>query len=353
MDNKPIRIGINGLGHIGMYVLRVIAEGYPGIEVVAINNFNTRPSEKAYLLTHDSIYGKFPIEVKVEGEDISLGKRKIRGYNKKHPSEIPWRDNNVDIVIEATGKFARDREGLEAHLKSGAGYVIVSTGTEIADNTIVYGVNNEMYNGGRIIASGSCTTNCLAPVAYVLQKKFGIYGGAFTTTHALTGSQSVVDTANPKDKRKGRAANNIIPTTTGAEKSIGKVLPSLEGLLIGDADRVPVDIGSILHFNAVLKGEVNAEDINLAMELASITNLKGTLQCIYDDAFVSSDARGNPTPSIFDSEMTKVVDLNGFLGIKSTLVMMSAWYDNIAGTSHQLIRLAKMISRHPSYSPHE
>ncbi|MBI2651583.1 type I glyceraldehyde-3-phosphate dehydrogenase [Candidatus Woesearchaeota archaeon] len=346
MDNKPIRVGINGLGHIGMHVLRAV-KTYEGIEIVAINNYPTPPEKKAYLLTHDSIYGKIDDEVRVEGEDIILGGRRINCYNKKHPSEIPWGDNRIDIAIDATGKFARDRTGLEAHLKSGARCVIVSTGTEIADRTIVYGVNNKLYSGEKIIASGSCTTNCLAPVAYVLQKKFGISRGIFTTTHAITGSQSVVDSFDGKDERKGRTAgSNIIPTTTGAEKSIGMVLPSLEGLLEGSADRVPVDVGSILHLTADLKREVSADDINLAMKEASKTYLNGILQYLEDDAFVSSDVIGNPIPSVFDALLTKVV------GKKGMMITVSAWYDNIAGTANQILRLAQMIAKHPSYSSH-
>ncbi len=341
--DSPIRVGINGFGDIGMCVVRA-AEEYKGlIEIVAINN-RSSPANKAYLLESDTTYRKFPGEVRVEGPDIIVNGRKIRGYIGQVPSQIPWGDSGVDVVIEATGQFSRDRKALEGHLSAGAGYVIVSTGSEIADKTTIHGVKNKEYQGQRIIASGSCTTNCLVPLVYVLDREFGIYSGTFTTTHAITGSQSLVDSVQG-DKRRGRAAGyNIVPTSSGAEMSVGAVFPHLEGLLIGSADRVPVLAGSLLHFYPRLKREVTVEEVNEAIKKASETDLKGTLEYLVNGAFVSSDVIGNPTPSVFDASLTQVVK-----GDPKSIAVAS-WYDNVVATSHQILRLALMIAAHESFS---
>jgi len=340
---RPIYVGINGLGDIGRYVLRA-AEEYKGlIEVVAIHN-RTPPVLKAHLIRRDTAYGAFPGEVGVEGDDIIVNGRKIRGYTGQVPSQVPWGDIGVDVVIEATGKFSRDRKALEGHLNAGARYVIVSTGSEIVDKTIIYGVNNKAYGGEPIIASGSCTTNCLAPLVYVLDREFGIKSGLFSTTHAFTGSQSLVDSPQ-RDKRRGRAAGyNIVPTSSGADESIGAVFPHLEGLLSGTADRVPVIVGSILHFYPRLQKEVTKGEVNDAMKKASKTDLKGTLEFLVDAAFVSADIIGNPTPSVFDALLTKVVERD------RRSIAVSAWYDNIAATSHQILWLVQMIAAHQSFS---
>lgn len=340
---RPIYIGINGFGDIGMAVVRA-AEEYKGlIEIVAINN-RSPPASKAYLLERDTTYRKFPGEVRVEGNDIIVNGRKIRGYTGQVPSEVPWGDSGVDVVIEATGQFPRDRKALEGHLNAGARYVIVSTGSKITDKTIIHGVNNKEYGGERIIASGSCTTNCLVPLVYVLDGEFGIYSGTFTTTHAFTASQSLVDSVK-SDRRRGRAAGyNIVPTSSGAEESIGAVFPHLDGLLVGSADRVPVIAGSLLHFNPRLQREVTVEEVNEAMKKASETDLKGTLEYLVDDAFASADVIGNRTPSVFDALSTQVIEKD------RTSIAVAAWYDNIAATSHQILRLVQMIAAHESLS---
>ncbi len=328
-----IRIGINGFGRIGRIVFRA-AHNNPDFEFVAINDL-TDPKTLAHLLKYDSVMRHFPGEVSYNEEGIIVDGKFIRVYAIKDPAQIPWGDHQVDVVIESTGRF-RKREDAIKHYRDGVKKVIISAPATDPDVTIVLGVNENVYDPAKhhIISNASCTTNCLAPVAKVLFDKFGIEYGLMTTVHSYTNDQRLLDLPH-KDLRRARAAaQNIIPTTTGAAKAVALVIPELKGRFEGMAMRVPTPDASIVDLVVTLKKNTTAEEINMAMKEASETYLKGILG--YSEVpLVSSDFIGNSHSSIFDAEYTKVLGGN--------LAKVLSWYDNEWGYSNRVVDLVKFV----------
>ncbi len=333
-----VRVAINGFGRIGRNVLRAIYEsGRKDIEVVGINDLG--PVEtNAHLLRFDSVHGRFPHEVKVEGDSIVIGNNKIKVTAERDPSKLPWKDLGVDIAMECTGIFtAKDKAS--AHLTAGAKRVLVSAPADGADMTVVYGVNHDKLTRDHLVVSnGSCTTNCLAPVAKVINDLVGIETGFMTTIHAYTGDQPTLDTMH-KDLYRGRAAAmSMIPTSTGAAKAIGLVLPELKGKLDGVAIRVPTPNVSVVDLKIVAKKETTAKDINEAMKRAASQELKGILGTT-DQPNVSIDFNHDPHSSTFHLDQTKV--MNG------TLLRVLSWYDNEWGFSNRMgdtaVAMGKLI----------
>ena len=331
-----VRVAINGFGRIGRNVLRAIAEsGRKDIEVVGINDLG--PVEtNAHLLRFDSVHGRFPGKVTVEGDSISLGNGKIKVSAERDPSKLPWKALGVDIALECTGIFTT-KEKASAHLTAGAKRVLVSAPAENADATVVYGVNHDKLTKDHLIVSnGSCTTNCLAPVAKVLHDTVGIETGFMTTIHAYTGDQPTLDTLH-KDLYRGRAAAmSMIPTSTGAAKAIGLVLPELNGKLDGVAIRVPTPNVSVVDLKIVASRKTTKEEINEAMKRAAEQQLKGILG--YTNApNVSIDFNHDPHSSTFHMDQTKVQ--NG------TLVRVMSWYDNEWGFSNRMADTAVAMGK--------
>jgi len=331
-----VRVAINGFGRIGRNILRAIAEsGRQDIEVVAVNDLG--PVEtNAHLLRYDSVHGRFPGTVKVEGDSISLGNGKIKVCAEKDPSKLPWKDLGVDIAMECTGIFtAKDKAS--AHLTAGAKRVLVSAPADNADMTVVYGVNHDkLTKEHMVVSNGSCTTNCLAPVAKVLNDAVGIETGFMTTIHAYTGDQPTLDTMH-KDLYRARAAGlSMIPTSTGAAKAIGLVLPELKGKLDGVSIRVPVPNVSVIDLKIVAKRATTKEEINEAMKRASEQQLKGILGYT-NDPNVSIDFNHDPHSATFHMDQTKV--MNG------TLVRVLSWYDNEWGFSNRMADTAVAMGK--------
>ena len=337
--SETVRIGINGLGRIGRTILREFtirkSEGkYSNLEIVAANNPGN-PSATCRLLRHDSLHGKFPGEVKLEDSILTAGPNKIKIFGSYDPSEIDWSSENVDIVIDATGVF-KDKAGLGKHLKGTVKKVIMCAPGKDLDGTFVVGINHETYDPANhnIVSNASCTTNCLAPVAKVLNDVFGIEQGLMTTVHAYTSDQNILD-ANHSDPRRARAAAmSIVPTTTGAAKAVGLVLPELKGRLDGFSVRVPTPDVSMVDLVVTLKKEATAEEINKAFKEASEGGLKDIL-AYEEEELVSIDFLGNPHSSIVDAPLTSVMG-------KTAKVI--AWYDNEVGFSNRVIDLANHIA---------
>jgi glyceraldehyde 3-phosphate dehydrogenase len=331
-----VRVAINGFGRIGRNILRAIAEsGRDDIEVVALNDLG--PVEtNAHLLRYDSVHGRFPGTVTVEGDSISLGNGKIKVCAERDPTKLPWKDLGVDIALECTGIFtAKDKAS--AHLTAGAKRVLVSAPADGADMTIVYGVNHDkLTKEHTVVSNGSCTTNCLAPVAKVLNDTVGIETGFMTTIHAYTGDQPTLDTMH-KDLYRARAAGlSMIPTSTGAAKAIGLVLPELKGKLDGVAIRVPTPNVSVIDLKIVAKKETSKDEINNAMKRASEQQLKGIL-AYTNDPNVSIDFNHNPHSATFHMDQTKVMN--------DTLVRVMAWYDNEWGFSNRMADTAVAMGK--------
>ncbi len=322
-----VKVAINGFGRIGRNILRAIIEsGRSDIQVVAINDLG--PVEtNAHLLRFDSVHGRFPHEVKVHGDTIDVGQGPIKVTAIKDPSTLPHKAMGVDIALECTGIFTT-KEKAAAHLKAGARRVLISAPADGADLTVVYGVNHDKLTGEhRIVSNASCTTNCLAPVAKVLHEAVGIEKGFMTTIHAYTGDQPTLDTMH-KDLYRGRAAAlSMIPTTTGAAKAVGLVLPELAGRLDGTAIRVPVPNVSVVDFKFVSKKRTSTEEINEAIKRAAGQSLKGILGTT-DQPNVSIDFNHDSRSSVFHLDQTKVMD--------GTLVRVLSWYDNEWGFSNRM-----------------
>src|SRR5687768_17866227 len=297
-----LKIGINGFGRIGRLVYRQIYK-MPGIDVVAINDL-TSPKVLAHLLKYDSAQGRFDAEVTSGESAISVNGDEVKIYAQKDPGQIPWKDHGIDVVIECTGFFA-DKDKAEAHIKAGAKRVVISAPATGDLKTVVFNVNHDILDGSEtVISCASCTTNCLAPMAQVLDEKFGILNGLMTTVHAYTNDQNTQDAPHPKgDLRRARAAaHNIVPNSTGAAKAIGLALPNLKGKLYGAAQRVPTLTGSLTELNTILGKKVSAEEINAAMKAASNESFGYN-----EDEIVSSDIIGIRFGSLFDSTQTKVI----------------------------------------------
>jgi len=330
-----MRIAINGFGRIGRMTLKAILQKYPEFEIVAINDL-VDSKTNAHLFKYDSNYGIYPGEVKAKDDAIIIDDREIKVFAEKDPAKLPWKDLKVDVVIEATGVF-RDGHKAKAHLEAGAKKVVITAPAKNEDITVVLGVNHEMYDPEKhhIISNASCTTNCLAPVAKVIHDNYVIKRAHMTTVHAYTNDQRILDLAH-KDLRRARAAAiNIIPTTTGAAKAVGEVLPEMKGKLDGSARRVPVADGSLVDLTVILNKETTAEEINQKMKEASEGKLKGILEYT-EDPIVSQDIVGNPHSSIFDGLSTKVIGGN--------LAHIVSWYDNEWGYSNRLKDLVLYIA---------
>jgi glyceraldehyde 3-phosphate dehydrogenase len=332
----PVRVAINGFGRIGRNILRAIAEsGRKDIEVVGINDLG--PVEtNAHLLRYDSVHGRFPREVTVKGDTIDYGNGAIKVAAERDPSKLPWKDLGVDIALECTGIFT-SKDKASAHLTAGAKRVLVSAPADGADATIVYGVNHTaLSKDHKVVSNGSCTTNCLAPVAKVLNDTVGIETGFMTTIHAYTGDQPTLDTMH-KDLYRARAAGlSMIPTSTGAAKAIGLVLPELNGKLDGVAIRVPTPNVSVIDLKIVAKKATTKDEINAAMKRAASQELKGILGTT-DHPNVSIDFNHDPHSSTFHMDQTKV--MNG------TLVRVLSWYDNEWGFSNRMADTAVAMGK--------
>ncbi len=335
-----VRVGINGFGRIGRNFYRALLaqreQGSADIDVVAVNDI-TDNATLAHLLRFDSILGRLPYDVSLEGDDtIVVGNNKIKALEvKEGPAAMPWGDLGVDVVVESTGRF-NDAAKAKGHLSAGAKKVIISAPATDPDITIVLGVNEDKYDGSQnIISNASCTTNCLAPVTKVLHDEFGIVKGLMTTIHAYTQDQNLQDGPH-KDLRRARAAAvNIVPTSTGAAKAIGLVMPELKGKLDGYALRVPIPTGSVTDLTVELSKPGSAEEINAAFKAAAEGRLKGILK-YYDAPIVSSDIVTDPHSSIFDSGLTKVID---------DQAKVVSWYDNEWGYSNRLIDLVALVGK--------
>ena len=335
-----VRVGVNGFGRIGRNFFRAVeaqkALGTTDIEIIAVNDLTDNAS-LAHLLKFDSILGRLPQDVTLEGEDtIVVGDVKIKALEvKEGPAALPWGDLGVDVVVESTGIFTA-RTKAQGHLDAGAKKVIISAPASDEDITIVMGVNDDKYDGSQnIISNASCTTNCLGPFAKVLNDEFGIVKGLMTTVHAYTQDQNLQDGPH-KDLRRARAAAiNIVPTSTGAAKAIGLVLPELKGKLDGYALRVPIPTGSVTDLTAEVGRETTADEVNAAMKAAAEGPLKGILK-YYDAPIVSSDIVTDPHSSLFDAGLTKVI---------GNQVKAVSWYDNEWGYSNRLVDLIGLVGK--------
>jgi glyceraldehyde 3-phosphate dehydrogenase len=328
-----IKVGINGFGRIGRLALKAITQrcGYK-VEAAVVNDL-TDAKTNAHLFKYDSNYGTFPGKVEAKNDCIIIDGRQIKVLAERDPGKIPWRDYGVDIVIESTGLFTEASEAA-AHLQGGAKKVIISAPAKGEDISIVLGVNEEKYDPSkhRIISNGSCTTNCIAPVVKVLHQNFGIVHGLMTTVHAYTNDQKILDVFHRDLRRARSAGTNIIPTTTGAARVVGLVIPELQGKLHGIAMRVPTTVVSVVDFVADLNRKASVEEINDGFLKAAHGQLKGILEYC-DEPLVSSDFKGNPASAIFDALSTMVIDDN--------FIKVLAWYDNEWGYS---CRLADLVS---------
>jgi len=331
-----VRVAINGFGRIGRNVLRAIHEsGRKDIQVVAVNDLG--PVEtNAHLLRYDSVHGRFPHEVTVDGDQISIGSEKFKVCAVRDPAQLPWKDLGVDIALECTGLFT-SKEKASAHLAAGAKRVLVSAPADGADLTVVYGVNHDKISKDHVVVSNaSCTTNCLAPVAKVLNDAFGIEKGFMTTIHSYTGDQPTLDTMHKDLYRARAAAMSMIPTSTGAAKAVGLVLPELKGKLDGVSIRVPTPNVSVIDFKFVSKKPVTVDEVNQALVAAADGKLKGIL-AYTKDPLVSIDLNHNPASSTFALDQTKVIEGN--------LVRVMSWYDNEWGFSNRMSDTAVAFGR--------
>ncbi|MCX7944750.1 MAG: type I glyceraldehyde-3-phosphate dehydrogenase [Deltaproteobacteria bacterium] len=328
-----LRIGINGFGRIGRCVARILMENR-NVEIVAVNDV-TDAKTLAYLFKYDSVHGTLKYEVRDEGNAIVVGDRKIEVLSVKSPEELPWKDMKVDVVVESTGKFL-SREDASKHIKAGAKKVILSAPPKDKDiPTFVYGVNHTKYDKSMdIISNASCTTNCLAPIAKVINDNFKIVKGYMTTIHSYTNDQRILDLPH-KDLRRARAAAmSMIPTTTGAAKAVGMVLPELKGKLDGVAIRVPTPNVSLVDLSVLVEKNTTRDEVNSALKMAAEGDLKGILEYC-DLPLVSIDFNHSLTPSIVDALSTAVMDGN--------LVKVYSWYDNEWGYSNQLIKMMEYV----------
>ena len=330
-----IKVGINGFGRIGRNVLRSAVLNFGNdIEIVAINDL-LEPDYLAYMLQYDSVHGRFDGDVKVEGGALFVNGKKIRLTQERDPANLKWDEVGADVVIESTGLFL-DKATAQKHLDAGAKKVILSAPSKDDTPMFVYGVNDKTYNGEAIISNASCTTNCLAPIAKVLHDKWGIKRGLMTTVHAATATQKTVDGPSNKDWRGGRGIlENIIPSSTGAAKAVGVVLPVLKGKLTGMAFRVPTSDVSVVDLTVELDKEASYADICAAMKAASEGAMKGVLGYT-EDKVVATDFRGESCTSVFDAEAGIALD--------KTFVKVVSWYDNEWGYSNKCLEMARVIA---------
>ncbi|HQL08094.1 MAG TPA: type I glyceraldehyde-3-phosphate dehydrogenase [Lentisphaeria bacterium] len=331
-----IKLGINGFGRIGRMVFRAAVQNFADdIEIVGINDL-LEPEYLAYMLKYDSVHGQFKGEVKVEGDKMIVNGKAIRLTAEMDPANLKWNEVGAEIVVESTGFFLDDATA-RMHIQAGAKKVIMSAPSKDSTPMFVYGVNHTSYAGQDIISNASCTTNCLAPIAKVLNDKFGIKRGLMTTVHATTATQKTVDGPSKKDWRGGRGIlENIIPSSTGAAKAVGKVLPALNGKLTGMSMRVPTSDVSVVDLTVELEKAADYKDICAAMKAAAAGELKGILGYT-EEAVVSTDFRGDARTSIFDAKAGIALD--------PTFVKVVSWYDNEWGYSNKVVEMAKVIAK--------
>jgi glyceraldehyde 3-phosphate dehydrogenase len=330
-----IKIGINGFGRIGRMVLRAATRDFPDVEVVAINDL-LEPDYLAYMLQYDSVHGRFKGTIAVEGSTLVVNGKRIRLTAVKDPAELKWKDAGADVVIESTGLFLT-KETAEKHIVAGARRVIMSAPSKDDTPMFVYGVNHAGYKGEAVISCASCTTNCLAPVAKVLNDTWGIKRGLMTTVHAATATQKTVDGPSNKDWRGGRGIlENIIPSSTGAAKAVGRVIPELNKKLTGMAFRVPTSDVSVVDLTVELAKPATYKEICQAMKAASEGPMKGVLGYT-EDKVVATDFRGESRTSVFDADAGIALD--------DTFVKVVAWYDNEWGYSCKLLEMARVVTR--------
>jgi glyceraldehyde 3-phosphate dehydrogenase len=329
-----IKVGINGFGRIGRNYLRAEMAKGTDLEIVAVNDLSD-PKALAHLLKYDSVTGRLDAEVRVEGQNIIVGDYKIKVLAERDPASLGWGDLGVDIVIESTGRFTDAKDAIK-HIEAGAKKVLISAPASGEDATFVIGVNEHLYDPAKhhIISNASCTTNCLAPLAKVFNDEFGIENGLMTTVHAYTADQNLQDGPHSDLRRARAAAINIVPSSTGAAKAIGLVLPELKGKLDGYALRVPVPTGSITDLTLLSKKKVTIDEIRAAYKKAADGPLKGILKYT-EDEIVSSDIVTDPHSSIFDAGLVKVIDQT---------VKISSWYDNEWGYSNRLVDLTVLVA---------
>ena len=330
------RIGINGFGRIGRLVTRATLERHSDtLEVAAVNDL-TDAKTNAHLFKYDTNFGVYPGEVAADGGDLIIDGRGIRVFSERDPAQIPWSEMGVDIVVESTGIFT-DGEQAGGHLKGGASKVVISAPASNVDLTMVMGVNDDSYDpqAHTIVSNASCTTNCFAPMVKVLHESFGIEHGLMSTIHSYTNDQAILDQRHPDLRRARAAAQNIIPTSTGAARAVGLVLPELNGRLHGIAFRVPTSTGSVTDFVANVGRDVTAEEVNEAFRQAAEGPLKGILEYT-EDPIVSSDVRGNPHSCVFDALSTMVM--------QDRMVKIMGWYDNEWGYSCRTVDLCSFIA---------
>ena len=330
-----IKVGINGFGRIGRNVLRAAIENFGNdIQVVAINDL-LEPDYLAYMLKHDSVHGRFDGDVAVDGDHLVVNGQKIRLTQERDPANLKWGEVGVDVVIESTGLFLT-KETAQKHIDAGAKKVILSAPSKDDTPMFVYGVNADKYAGEAIVSNASCTTNCLAPLAKVLNDKWGIKRGLMTTVHAATATQKTVDGPSNKDWRGGRGIlENIIPSSTGAAKAVGKVIPELNGKLTGMAFRVPTSNVSVVDLTVELEKDASYEEIKAEMKAQSEGALKGILGYT-EDKVVATDFRGDARTSIFDADAGIALD--------DSFVKLVSWYDNEWGYSNKCLELARVIA---------
>ena len=330
-----IKVGINGFGRIGRMVFRAAVQNFEDIEVVAINDL-LEPQYLAYMLEYDSVHGRFGGSIDVQGQTLRVNGRPIRLTQEREPARLRWSEVGADVVIESTGLFL-DKDSAGQHLAAGARKVIMSAPSKDDTPMFVYGVNHDSYAGQSIISNASCTTNCLAPLAKVLHDKWGIRRGLMTTVHATTATQKTVDGPSSKDWRGGRGIlENIIPSSTGAAKAVGKVIPALNGKLTGGSVRVPTSDVSLVDLTAELQTPATYAEICAEMQAQSLGPLKGVLG--YTEAkVVSTDFRGEAATCVFDADAGMALD--------ATFVKLMAWYDNEWGYSNKCLEMARVIGR--------
>jgi glyceraldehyde 3-phosphate dehydrogenase len=330
-----IKIGINGFGRIGRMVFRAVTQEFKDIEIVGINDL-LEPEYLAYMLRYDSVHGRFKGEVSVDNNTLIVNGKKIRLTAERDPANLKWNEVGADIVVESTGLFLTE-ETCQKHIAAGAKKVVQSAPSKDSTPMFVYGVNHNTYKGQAIVSAASCTTNCLAPVAKVLNDKFGIKRGLMTTVHAATATQKTVDGPSMKDWRGGRGIlENIIPSSTGAAKAVGVVLPELNGKLTGMAFRVPTSDVSVVDLTVELNSATTYKDVCAAMKAASEGELKGVLGYT-EEKVVSTDFRGISIPSIFDAEAGIALD--------STFVKVVSWYDNEYGYTCNMMRMVQHVAK--------
>ena len=329
-----IKVGINGFGRIGRMVFRAVTNDFPEIEIVGINDL-LDADYLAYMLKYDSVHGRFPKEVGVDGNNFVVDGKKIRLTAERDPADLKWDEVGAEIVIDCTGFFLTE-ESCQKHIDAGAKKVVQSAPSKDGTPMFVYGVNHETYAGQAIVSAASCTTNCLAPVAKVLNDKWGLKRGLMTTVHAATATQKTVDGPSMKDWRGGRGIlENIIPSSTGAAKAVGVVLPELNGKLTGMAFRVPTSDVSVVDLTVELDNEASYEDICAAMKEASEGSMKGTL-AYTEDKVVSTDFRGYSASSIFDA--------GAGIALDGTFVKVVSWYDNEYGYTCNMLRFVEHVA---------